>query len=99
MILQFSAGHELAFEAGYWRVYCYYMLEDKRLSEIARRFVKDYGPSHKGHEFINKARLLVADQFFSRQDYKQAAEEYGQIEVEKLPGQPAPQHLLPQRLG
>lgn len=85
MILRFSPDHELAFEAAYWRVYCYYMLGDKRLGEFARDFVKVYGPSHKDNEFINKARLLVADQYFNTQQYKQAAEEYGQINVKKLP--------------
>ena len=85
MILRFSAEHELAFEAAYWRVYCYYMLEDRRLGDFAREFVKDFGPKHKDHEFINKARLLVADQHFNRQEYKAAADEYAQIQVASLP--------------
>ena len=85
MILQFSAGHELAFEAGYWQVYCYYMLEDRHLADFARKFVKDFEPSHKGHEYINKARLLVADNFFNHQDYKSASAEYGQIVIANLP--------------
>ena len=85
MILQFSAAHELAFEAGYWRVYCYYMLEDHRLAEVARKFVKDFEAAHKGHEYINKARLLVADNYFNHQDYKEAADEYAQIAVVSLP--------------
>ncbi len=85
MILRFTPGHELAFEAAYWRVYCYYMLEDRRLAEFARQFVKTYGPSHKDHEFINKARLLVADHYFNKQEYKPAADEYVQIQVTSLP--------------
>lgn len=85
MILRFSPEHELAFEAAYWRVYCYYMLDDRRLAEIASQFVKDYSSSHKDHEFINKARLLVADHYFNRQEYKKAADEYVQIQVGSLP--------------
>ncbi len=85
MILRFSPQHELAFEAAYWRVYCYYMIDDRRLGDIARDFVATYGSTHQNHEFINKARLLVADHHFNRQEYRQAADEYGQIQVPTLP--------------
>ncbi|MDB6137130.1 MAG: Tetratricopeptide repeat-containing protein [Verrucomicrobiaceae bacterium] len=85
LILRFSPDHELAFEAAYWRVYCYYMLEDRRLAQLARDFIKTYGPLHKDHEFINKARLLVADHLFNHQQYKEAAAEYEQIQVGSLP--------------
>ncbi|MDB6116558.1 MAG: Tetratricopeptide repeat-containing protein [Verrucomicrobiaceae bacterium] len=84
MILRFSPDHELAFEAAYWRVYCFYMLEDRRLGQYASEFLKSYGSSHKDREFINKARLLVADYHFNRQEYKPAAEQYGQIQVNSL---------------
>ncbi len=85
MILRFSPDSELAFEAAYWRLYCYYMLEDRRLGDLAREFVSTYGSAHKDHEFINKARLLVADHHFNRQEYAQAAAEYAQIKVNTLP--------------
>jgi len=84
-ILQSSPQTELTFEAAYWRLYCYYMLEDKRLGDLAREFVATYGPAHQDHEFINKARLLVADHHFNRQEYHQAADEYAQIKVTALP--------------
>jgi len=36
MIEKYYPEHELAFEAGYWKVYCFYLLEDKGLAACRR---------------------------------------------------------------
>ena len=85
MIRQYFPDHELSYEAAYWRLFCFYQLDDKRVGDIAEAFLKQYAASNKGHEFINTARLLLADHFFTKQNFKQAAEAYGAIDLTKLP--------------
>jgi len=84
MIRQYFPDHELAYEAAYWRLFCFYQLDDKRVSEIADAFLKQYSGDRKGHEFINTARLLTADYHFNKQNYKLAVEAYGAIDISKL---------------
>lgn len=85
MLQQYFAEHELAFEAGYWKVYCLYLQDDKRLPDEAAAFVQKQAGAHKDHEFINSARLLIADNYFTRQDYKLATTAFQAINVTKLP--------------
>ncbi len=84
MIQQYFPDHELAFEAGYWRVYCFYLLEDKKLPDVATAFVKKFASEKKDHEYINTARLLIADSFFTRPNYALAADAYSLVNINKL---------------
>ncbi len=84
MIEKYYPDHELAFEAAYWKVYCFYLLEDKGLANTADAFIQKYAEGHKDHEFIQTARLLVADFHFTKQNYKLAADAYAAMDVSKL---------------
>lgn len=84
MVLQYFPQHELAFESAYWKVFCAYQSEDRRLTDIVAGFLAQYEPGHPDHEFINTARLLIADYHFNKQNYKLAADAYGLLNVAKL---------------
>jgi tetratricopeptide (TPR) repeat protein len=76
---------DFAFEAGYWKLYCFYLLDDKDLGEFASNFLEKYGEAHAGHEFTNLARLIRADFHFNKQNYPEAATSYVALQVDKLP--------------
>ncbi len=84
MIERFHAKAELAFEAGYWKLYCFYLLEDKRLPEQVRGFLDHYAETYAKHEFTNTARLLRADYLFNHQVYNLAADAYQEVSIDKL---------------
>ena len=84
MVLQYFPQHELAFESAYWKLFCAYQGEDPRLTDIVAAFLAKYEPGHPDHEFINTARLLIADYHFNKQNYKMAADAYGLLNVAKL---------------
>lgn len=85
MIRQYFPDHELAFEAAYWRLFCYYQLDDRRVGEMAEAFLQQYAGAHKDHEFISLARLLIADYHFTKLNYKLAADAYAALDMKKVP--------------
>lgn len=84
MIEQYHNDSPVAFEAAYWRTYCFYLLEDKDLHSTIATFLGRYSSSYGDHEYINTARLLLADHHFNRQEYKEAAAAYQELNVTKL---------------
>jgi tetratricopeptide (TPR) repeat protein len=84
MIRQYFPDHELAFEAAYWRLFCFYQLDDRRVADMVSAFLQQYGTSQKGHEFINTARLMIADYHFNKQNYALAADAYAAIDMKKV---------------
>ena len=94
MIEKYYPEHELAFEAGYWKVYCFYLLEDKGLAASAEAFLQKHAEGHKEHEFIQTARLLVADFHFTKQNYKLASDAFAALDISKLPERFRPSSLF-----
>jgi TolA-binding protein len=84
MIEQYHNDSPVAFEAAYWRTYCFYLLEDKDLHTTIAAFLGRYSSSYGDHEYINTARLLLADHHFNRQEYKEAAAVYQDLNITKL---------------
>ncbi len=74
-----------AFEAGYWKVYCFYLLGDKQLPEFTKAFIDKYGKDRAGSEFISLARLILADAWFNEQKHLESADAYTEVDFEKLP--------------
>jgi TolA-binding protein len=74
-----------AFEAGYQKLLCFFQLADKDIIEFAERFESRYSSSHKDHEYITMSRLIRADWFFGKTEYKKAAEAYSGITMQKVP--------------
>lgn len=73
-----------AFEAGYWKLYCFYLLEDKDLGEFANGFLKRWAAEKDDHEFISKAALMRADHFFNLGAYEEAALAFTDVPMEGL---------------
>jgi len=94
MIEQYHNDSPVAFEAAYWRTYCFYLLEDKNLHSTIAAFLGRYSSSYADHEFINTARLLLADHHFNRQEYKEAAAVYQELNVTKLAARLRPSTLF-----
>lgn len=85
MIEQYHADSEEAFEAGYWKLYCFYLLNDRDLGDFATAFINRHAQNHATHEFLSLARLIRADFYFNRAEYQQAALSYNEVVIEKLP--------------
>lgn len=84
MIEQSNPGTDQAFEAGYWKLYCFYLLDDKDLAEFATAFIAKNAESRSEHEFINLARLIRADFHFNKQRYAEAVSSFNDVNIEKL---------------
>jgi len=85
MIEQYHPDTDEAFEAGYWKLYCFYLLNDKDLGEFATAFISRYAQKQANHEFLSLARLIRADFYFNKAEYQQAAQSYNEISLDKLP--------------
>jgi TolA-binding protein len=85
LLEQYHPDTEEAFDAGYWKLYCFYLLNDKDLGEFATAFIARHAQKHPGHEYLSLARLIRADFFFNKGDYQQAALSYNDVSLEKLP--------------
>lgn len=85
MVEQGAAGTDAAFEAGYWKLYCFYLLDDKDLAEFATAFITKNSATHAEHELLNLARLIRADHYFNRQKYADAAASFAEVKIERLP--------------
>ena len=87
-------GSDQAFEAGYWKLYCFYLLDDKDLADFATAFIAKNADSHANHEFINLARLIRADFHFNKQNYTSAATSFNDVQIDKLPAKLQPGTLF-----
>lgn len=85
MVEQADPTGDAGFEAGYWKLYCFYLLDDKDLAEFATAFIAKNSELRPGHEFLNLARLIRADHHFNKQRYAEAAASFAEIQIEKLP--------------
>lgn len=85
MIEQDYPGSAQAFEAGYWKLYCFYLLDDKDLGDFANAFIQRHAQAHGDHEFLNLARLIRADFYFNQGDYAKSAESFVEVANDRLP--------------
>lgn len=84
MVEQDYAKEDIAFEAGFWKLYCFYLLEDKDLGEFAAGFLKRWAKIKEGHVFIAKAALIRADHYFNLGQYDQAAAAFADVPMDDL---------------
>ena len=85
---------EQAFEAGYWKLYCFYLLGDKDLPEFAKAFLARYAKDRGDHEFVTLAQLILADAHFNKQQYKEAAAAFAEVRTNKLPEKLRPESVF-----
>jgi tetratricopeptide (TPR) repeat protein len=84
MVEQDYPNEDTAFEAGYWKLYCFYLLEDKDLGEFADGFLKRWAKKKDKHEFVAKAALMRADHYFNLAAYEEAAVAFLDVPMEGL---------------
>ncbi len=94
MIEQGNSISDQAFEAGYWKLYCFYLLDDKDLAEFATDFISKNSITHKSHQFLNLARLSRADFHFNKQRYAEAATSFNDVQIQELPDKLQPSTLF-----
>ncbi len=94
LIEQYHPDTEEAFDAGYWKLYCFYLLNDKDLGEFSTAFIARHAQKHADHEFLSLARLIRADFYFNKGDYQQAALSYNDVSLDKLPAKLRPGTLF-----
>ncbi|MEN3943876.1 tetratricopeptide repeat protein [Prosthecobacter sp. SYSU 5D2] len=85
MVEQGYPGSDPAFEAGYWKLYCFYLLDDRQIGDFATEFIQRNLQSRPQHEFINLARLIRADFYFRQSEYDKAADSYSDVQTDRLP--------------
>lgn len=94
MIEEHHKETEQAFEAGYWKLYCFYLLGDKDLPEYAKAFLTRYTKERADHEFVTLAQLILADAYFNKQEYKEAASAFVDVKTGKLPEKLRPDSIF-----
>jgi len=85
LVEQYHPDTEEAFDAGYWKLYCFYLLNDRDLGEFATAFIAKHAQSRAAHEYLSLARLIRADFYFNKADYTQAVVSYTDVNIDKLP--------------
>lgn len=85
LIEQYHTDTDEAFDAGYWKLYCFYLLNDKDLGEFATAFITRHAQKRADHEYLSLARLIRADFYFNKGDFQQASQSYNEVSIDKLP--------------
>lgn len=85
LIEQYHPDTEEAFEAGYWKLYSFYLLNDRDLGEFATAFIARHAQKRAGHEYLSLARLIRADFYFNRNEFQQAVVSYNDVVIDQLP--------------
>jgi TolA-binding protein len=85
LMVEQATSTDAAFEAGYWKLYCFYLLDDKDLADFATAFIQRSAQKYADHEFLNLARLIRADFHFNKQHYAEATTSFTDVKLEKLP--------------
>ena len=94
LIEQYHPETDQAFEAGYWKLYCFYLLGEKDLPQFAKLFLDRYAKKRGDHEYVSLARLILADAYFNKQMYAEAADAFVDVRFAKLPEKLVPSSLF-----
>lgn len=96
MFLMLEKNHPAspeAFEGAYQKLLCFFQMNDKDIVSFALSFEERYAAGHKGHEYIMMSRLIRADAYFGKSDYKLAADAYSGTDIKKVPAKVRPSVL------
>lgn len=69
-----------AFEAGYFRLLCFYNIKGANIPMQVDAFLEIYQKQHPKHERIHKALLMKAETLFDSGEHRAAAAAYNQID-------------------
>lgn len=72
---------ELAFEAAYQRLLCFYKIDGVHVAEQVDAFLEIHGKTHAEHPSLHAALMMKAGALQNQKKYKEAAACYQQIDV------------------
>jgi len=75
---------ELAFQAAYYRLNCFFQIEGKHVIDQVDAFLQIYGQFHPNDTRIHTALLIKAETQFSENDIAGASKTYSQIDASLL---------------
>lgn len=73
-----------AFEAGYFRLLCFYNIKGANIPMQVEAFLEIYQNRYPKHERIHKALLMKAETLFDAGKYREAAAAYNQIDPQVI---------------
>ncbi|MGC4016024.1 MAG: tetratricopeptide repeat protein [Luteolibacter sp.] len=76
-----SPQSELAYQAAYYRILCFYAIDGEHLPDQVDAFVQIYRKSRGNDKNLHTALLMKAETLFNRNDYTKAAAAYSEIDV------------------
>lgn len=85
LIERHRGDSEEALEAGYWKLYCFYVLGDDKLPDFAQAFLDTHTPRHPDHRYLSLVRLILAQFHFNQQDYERSAEAFTKVDIDQVP--------------
>jgi len=72
-------------EAGYRKLQCFLLMEEENLPDFIDHYIRKYIDKEIDHSFLDRARLLLAEFLFSKEEFARAADAYAGIRYDKLP--------------
>ena len=75
------AQNDLAFQAAYYRLLCFYEVDGDHLPDQVDAFLQIYKKSRAADPRIHTALLMKAESLFNRKDYAKAAPAYSEIDA------------------
>lgn len=79
-VQKLAAQDEIAFEASYNRLLCFYKIDGKHIVEQVDAFIELYGKSKRSHPHIHAARMMKAGALQNEDKLKEASETYNLID-------------------
>jgi hypothetical protein len=63
-------------EAGYRKLQCFLLMEEENLPDFIDHYIRKYIDKEIDHSFLDRARLLLAEFLFSKEEFARAADAY-----------------------
>ena len=83
-VIKLDEGGELAFDASYFRLICFYHLDGRNIPQQVDVFTEIYGTSHKKHPRIHTALMLKAAALQQAEKIDEAAETFRLVEESRI---------------
>lgn len=77
-------GTDAAFEAGYFKLLCFYNIDGNRISDQVDTFIQNYAVGRGTHKYIHQALFMKAEALYAAKEYKEAAVTYNDIKPQLI---------------
>jgi|GEM_PF-550944 len=82
-----------ALDAGYQKLLAFYQLGDQSIPDFTTDFENRYVGKYPEHEYLTMSRLIRADWYFGKADYKEASSAFSGIDLKQVPEKVLPSVL------